>query len=197
MYNTNIALKTILTIIFVIVACFMQNYYLFWLVLFYILLLCIVDRNLISLVITFFIALLLLFVYFTAKIRLLVIGLTIIDLLVLYFTSFTKRDLWKIKYEVKYKSVSKRKELFRENFRNIIDSKNRERIKRFRYQNCDVEELVNKKNDSDTKDMYNYSRVRFYGYDTTITSLFAKWSMYDLFVLVVSCVVLLLIYKFW
>ena len=78
-----------------------------------------------------------------------------------------------------------------------IDSKNRERLKRFRYENCDTEKLINNKSDSDIKDIYNYSRVRFYGYDTTITSMFAKWSIYDLFILLVSCGVLLLIYKFW
>ena len=103
MFNTNIILKTIITIIFAVVAYFIDNYYLFWLLEFYLLLLTIVDKNMIGLVLNFFIALVLLFVYYNAKTRLLVIGLIILEFLVLYFTSFTKRDWWKIKYETAYK----------------------------------------------------------------------------------------------
>ena len=106
MFNTNIILKTIITIIFAVVAYFIDNYYLFWLLEFYLLLLTIVDKNMIGLVLNFFIALVLLFVYYNAKTRLLVIGLIILEFLVLYFTSFTKRDWWKIKYETAYKRES-------------------------------------------------------------------------------------------
>jgi len=195
MYNTNITLKTIITLLFVIVTPFIQNYYLFWLILFYLLLLCIVDRNMKSLVITFFIALILLFVYFTAKVRILTIGLTIIDLLVLYITSISKRDLWKLKYEFNYKSISKRKELFKDNFRKNIENKNKDKLTRYEYENIDAN--IVKKNESDLKDLYRYSRVRFYGYDTKTTSLFARWSIYDLFMFIVATVVLILIVIFW
>ena len=195
MYNTNIILKTILTLIFIVVSIFIQNYYLFWIILFYQLLLCIVDRNMKSLIILFFMALLLLFIYFTRKIRILTIGLVIINFLVLYITSFNKRNLWKLRYFVKYKSANKRKELFRDNFKSVIDARNKEKLKKYEYEN--VDELLVKKNDSDIKDMYNYSRVRFYGYDTTTTSLFESWSLYDLFILVVSAGVLFLIFMFW
>ena len=195
MFNTNIILKTIITIIFAVVAYFIDNYYLFWLLEFYLLLLTIVDKNMIGLVLNFFIALVLLFVYYNAKTRLLVIGLIILEFLVLYFTSFTKRDWWKIKYETAYKKLGKRKKLFMDNFKQYIETTNDERLKKYNYDLTD--ELVENKNKSDADDLYKYSKVRFYGYGNSVTSLFARWSIYDLIFGVVSGLVLLLIFIFW
>lgn len=195
MFNTNIILKTIITIIFAVVAYFIDNYYLFWLLEFYLLLLTIVDKNMIGLVLNFFIALVLLFVYYNAKTRLLVIGLIILEFLVLYFTSFTKRDWWKIKYETAYKKLGKRKKLFMDNFKQYIETTNDERLKKYNYELTD--ELVENKNKSDADDLYKYSKVRFYGYGNSVTSLFARWSIYDLIFGVVSGLVLLLIFIFW
>jgi hypothetical protein len=195
MYNTNVIIKTIFTLIFVVVAYFIDNYYLFWLLSFYLLLLTIVDKNIKSLVITFFIALLLLFVYYNAKTRFLIIGLTIADFLVLFITSFTKRDLWKLKYEESYKIIRKRKTLFMSNFKKYLENTNNERLKRYNYEeNAD---LIEAKLNSDADDLYKYSKVRFYGYGTRITSLFARWNLYDLIFSLASIGVLVLIFIFW
>ena len=149
----------------------------------------------IGLVLNFFIALVLLFVYYNAKTRLLVIGLIILEFLVLYFTSFTKRDWWKIKYETAYKKLGKRKKLFMDNFKQYIETTNDERLKKYNYELTD--ELVENKNKSDADDLYKYSKVRFYGYGNSVTSLLARWSIYDLIFGVVSGLVLLLIFIFW
>ena len=195
MYSTNIILKTIITILFIIVTILLQNYYLFWLLLFYLLLLTIVDKNIKSLVIIFFIALILLFIWFTAKIRMLSQGLIILDLLVLYITSITKRDIWKIKYEEGYKSINKRKKVFMDNFKPYL--KNNEKV-RFEKVNYDAgEDILDRKVKSDANDLYAYSKVRFYGYGKTVTSLYGRWTIYDLIFCVVSLGILALIVVCW
>jgi hypothetical protein len=195
MRNTNILLKTILTIIFIVVAICMSNYYLFWLLLFYLLLITIVDKNLISLALEFFLALILLFIYFTFKMRVLSSAIVVVDILVLFITSFTKRDLWKLKYEAAYKNIHKRKRIFMDNFKRYVDDSNEEKLKKYNYEITD--ELISNKNKSDADDLYKYSKVRFYGYGTTMTSMFAKFSVYDIIYLLVSILVLVLIFIFW
>jgi len=195
MYNTNIILKTIFTLIFIVVAFFIDNYYLFWLLEFYLILLTIVDINKKALLVDSALLLVLLFVYYNAKSRLIIIALSILALLVLFITSFTKRDLWKLKYEELYKNVGKRKKLFMDNFKGYLANTNNERLKRYNYDLRD--ELVDAKLNSDAEDLYKYSKVRFYGYGSTITSLFARWNLYDLIFSLVSIGVLVLMYIFW
>jgi hypothetical protein len=195
MYNTNIILKTIFTLIFIVVAFFIDNYYLFWLLEFYLILLTVVDINKKALLIDGALLLVLLFVYYNAKSRLIIIALAALAFLVLYITSFTKRDLWKLKYEESYKNIGKRKKLFMDNFKIYLSNTNNERLKRYDYNLND--ELLEAKLNSDAEDLYKYSKVRFYGYGNTITSLFARWNIYDLIYSIVSIGVLVLIYIFW
>ena len=195
MYSTNIILKTIITLILIVVTFFMSNYYLFWLLVFYLLLLTIVDKNLVSLVILFMITLILLFVWFSVKIRMLTQGLVIVDILVLYITSITKRDLWKIKYEEGYKSIYRRKKIFMNNFKPYLRKNEMARLDKYDY-NAD-EKVINNKINQDADDLYAYSKIRFYGYGSTVTSMYGKWSIYDLIFFLVSAFVFVLLFKFW
>ena len=195
MYSTNIILKTIITLILLVITFFMSNYYLFWLLVFYLLLLTIVDKNLVSLVILFFITLILLFVWFSFKIRILTQGLVIVDILVLYITSITKRDIWKIKYEEGYKSIYRRKKIFMKNFKPYLRKNEMAKIEKYDY-NAD-DKVIEKRINQDADDLYAYSKIRFFGYGSTVTSMYGKWSIYDLIFFLVSLFVFFLIYKFW
>ena len=195
MYNTNIILKTILTLVFMVVTFFLSNYYLFWLLIFYLLLLTIVDKNIKSLVLLFLATLVLLFVWFSFKIRLLTQGILIVDLLIIYISSIKKRDIWKIKYEEGYKSVGRRKKLFMDNFRVYLKNRDMEKLERYNYDSND--ELIEKKINQDANDLYKYSKVRFYGYGNTVTSMYGKWTIYDGIFFLVSVFVLSLMYIFW
>ncbi len=85
--------------------------------------------------------------------------------------------------------------MFRDNFKIYLANTNNERLKRYDYNLND--ELLEAKLNSDAEDLYKYSKVRFYGYGNTITSLFARWNIYDLIYSIVSIGVLVLIYIFW
>ncbi len=195
MYNTNIILKTIMTLIFIVVTFFLSNYYLFWLLIFYLLLLTIVDKNIKSLVLLFLVTLILLFVWFTFRIRLLSQGILIVDLLVLYLSSIKKRDIWKIKYEEGYKSVGRRKKLFMDNFKVYLKNRDMEKLEKYNYDTSD--ELIEKKINQDANDLYKYSKVRFYGYGNIVTSMYGKWTIYDGIFLLVSVFVLSIMYLYW
>ena len=197
MYSTNIILKTIVTFIFLVVACFLQNYYLFWLMIFYLLLLTLVDKNIKSLIVLFLGALILLFIWFSNKIMLLSRGVLILDLLILYLTSVTKRDLWKFKYETGYKSISKRKSLFMDNFKKYLTKRNKAKLDKTNYGNIMTDELFERKMKVEANDLYAYSKVRFYGYGNTVTSMYGKWTIYDLIFALVSTLVLVLICLLW
>ena len=197
MYSTNIILKTIFTVIFLAVACFLKNYYLFWLMIFYLLLLTLVDKNIKSLAVLFLGALILLFIWFSNKIMLLSRGILIVDILILYITSITKRDLWKIKYEEGYKSLARRKGLFMKNFKGYLKNREKKKLNKTDYGTIATDELFNKKLDVEANDLYAYSKVRFYGYGSAVTSMYGKWTIYDLIFSLVSILVLVLIYVLW
>lgn len=195
MYNTNIILKTIFTLIFIVVAFFLTNYYLFWLLLFYLLLLTIVDKNIKALAVVFLGALILLFVWFSYKIMLLTRGIVIVSFLILYITSITKRDLWKIKYQEGYKSIGRRKKLFMDNFKGYLRKRQKVKLAKYNYQ--DPDKLFDKKIDVEANDLYAYSKVRFFGYGNAVTSMYGKWTIYDLIYFLVSSGILTMIYFLW
>lgn len=197
MYSTNIILKTIVSFIFIVVACFLQNYYLFWLMIFYLLLLTLVDKNIKSLVVLFLGALILLFIWFNYKIMLLSRGILILDILILYITSVSKRDLWKIKYEEGYKAISRRKPLFMNNFRKYLEKRNKAKLDKTDYGTINTNELFERKMNVEANDLYAYSKVRFYGYGNTVTSMYGKWTIYDIIFAAVSILILVLIYLLW
>ena len=197
MYSTNIILKTIVAFIFLVVACFLQNYYLFWLMIFYLLLLTLVDKNVKSLVVLFLGALILLFVWFSYKIMLLSRGILIVDILILYISSVSKRDLWKIKYEEGYKAISRRKHLFMSNFKNYLTKRNKAKLAKTDYGDINTDELFEKKMAVEANDLYAYSKVRFYGYGNSVTSMYGKWTIYDIIFALISILVLALIYFLW
>jgi len=197
MYSTNIILKTIVTFIFLVVACVLENYYLFWLMIFYLLLLTLVDKNIKSLIVLFCGALILLFIWFSNKIMLLSRCILILDILILYITSVTKRDLWKIKYEEGYKSISRRKPIFMNNFKKYLTKRNKAKLDKTNYGNIITDELFERKMKVEANDLYNYSKIRFYGYGNTVTSMYGKWTIYDLIFTGVSILVLVLIFLLW
>jgi hypothetical protein len=165
------------------------------LLIFYLLLLTIVDKNIKSLVLLFLVTLILLFVWFTFRIRLLSQGILIVDLLVLYLSSIKKRDIWKIKYEEGYKSVGRRKKLFMDNFKVYLKNRDMEKLEKYNYDTSD--ELIEKKINQDANDLYKYSKVRFYGYGNIVTSMYGKWTIYDGIFLLVSVFVLSIMYLYW
>ena len=83
-----------------------------------------------------------------------------------------------------------------DNFKPYLANTNNARLKR--YSNYDLsDELIEKKLNQDAEDLYKYSKVRFYGYGNYITSMFARWTLYDIIFTLVSAGVLALICIFW
>ena len=194
MYKVNLSLRTIIYFIFSILVIFMDNYYLFWLLVFYTLLLSIVDRYYKSLLCDFAIVLILLFCYYTSKIKLIIKVLFLINFFVIYISSFSKIEMSNIKYRALYSdSVKSRKKLFFENNIDRIVNKNRVNFESIYKKDISLKE----KNNFDLNKLYVFSRTRFYGYSNKITNFSNTWKLYDTLFLIVSILVLLLIYLYW
>lgn len=194
MYKVNLSLRTIIYIIFSILVIFVDKYYLFWLLVFYTLLLSIVDRNYKSLLCNFAIVLILLFCYFTLKVKLIVKIIFLVNLFILYFSSFSKVEKSNIKYRALYgDSAKSRKKLFYEN--NVDKVVNNNRINYELIYKKDIS--LKDKNNCDLENLYAFSKTRFYGYSNKITNFSNTWKLYDTLFLIVSIFVLVLVYLYW
>lgn len=194
MYNVNIILRTIILIIFSIVIVFIDNYYLFWLLVFYTLLLSIVDKNLKSLLINFATVLILLFCTYTNIVKLILKILCITNFCILYYFSFTKKDKFDIYYRNMYRnSSSSRKRLFYDhNFSSVL------KYNQDKSSSIYGSVILNDKVESDLDSKYLYGKVRYYGYSNKFTELGNySWKWYDLLysLVAITVLILLLIYR--
>lgn len=185
MCNVNLFLKLLISFLFVVIIFFIDNYYLFWLVVFYLLLLSIVDRNIKSLVLLFFISCVLLFCLFTTKIRILIQVCLAFNFALLFISSTSKKDRENYRYKYLYSNKANRKSLFYDRYREKVynDLKGK-------YGSVS-DKLVKKELDK----LYLYAKIRFYGYDNSVTSSrVSSFTLYDLFFLLTSIIVIIIIY---
>lgn len=195
MCNTNLILRIITVCVFSLVILFLDNYYLFWLLLFYLLLLSIVDRNYKSLLINFAISLILLFCLYTSKIRVILKILFIVDFIVLFISSFSKRDRENMRYKAMYsESFKARKNLFYDKYYEKIFDYNKKKSSAIYSESVSLNNKVN----NDMDDYYLYGRTRFYSYSNKLTSFSNyDWTWYDTLFLVVFILILVLLFIFW
>ena len=194
MCNVNLILRTIIYVIFSILIIFIDNYYLFWLLVFYVLLMSIVDRNYKSLLLNFCTVLILLFCYFSSKIKLLIKITLLINFAVTYFCSFSKKEKDNLRYSYRYREgIKSRKALFFDNNKDRLFNENK------RLLDCVYKRdlSLDNKNVSDLNNLYIFSKTRFYGYSNKITNFRNKWNWYDTLFLIVAVFVLILIYIYW
>lgn len=191
MCKVNLFLRIFTTLILSVLIVFLDNYYLFWLLLFYMLFLSIVDRNYKSLLVNFAVVLILLFCYYSKKVRILLKILYIINLLLILFFSFTKRERKYFNY--RYNKKRRKKLFYEENLQKVIDENTSKAVPIY-----GENVLLNSKVNKDMDQLYLYGKVRFYGYGTKITNFAnCRWSIYDSMFALVVLVVLLLLFIYW
>ena len=174
MCNVNLILRTIIYVIFSILIIFIDNYYLFWLLVFYVLLMSIVDRNYNSLLLNFCTVLILLFCYFSSKIKLLIKITLLINFAVTYFCSFSKKEKDNLRYSYRYREgIKSRKALIIDNNKDRLFNENK------RLLDCVYKRdlSLDNKNVSDLNNLYIFSKTRFYGYSNKITNFRNKWNI--------------------
>jgi len=87
--------------------------------------------------------------------------------------------------------------LFMKNFKGYLKNREKKKLNKTDYGTIATDELFDKKLDVEANDLYAYSKVRFYGYGSAVTSMYGKWTIYDLIFSLVSILVLVLIYVLW
>ena len=185
MCSVNLFLKLLFCFLFGVIIFFIDNYYLFWLIVFYLLLLSIVDRNVKSLVLLFFVSCVLLFCLFTSKIRFLVQVCLFLNFVLLFVSATSKIDRENYRYKYLYNDKTKRKSLFYDSYREKVYNKLKEKYSSV------SDKMVEKELDK----LYLYARVRFYGYGNSVTSKsVSSFSFYDLIFLITSVFVIFIIY---
>ena len=189
MYRVNLFLRIIFTIVLFFITLFLNNYYLFWLLLFYMLFISLVDRNYKSLLINFAIVLILLFCFYTSKIRILLVFLFLINILYVFITSFHKYEIIYLRYLF---SKRFRKNFFYDNNINKIIDYNQGKVKAIY---GDVSN-IDKKVKADIDSLYLYGKVRFYEYGNKISS-FSSFGIYDFIFLFLFIVLLTLFCIYW
>ena len=195
MYSVNWKIRALITTILIVITFFINNYYLFWLLLFYLLLISIVDRNIKSLLLNFLIVLILLFCFYTSKIRMLLKLICIINILVLFFCSFTKKEKKFMKFKLLYKLRKKyRKKLFYKYNIDKIKSFNKEKALKTYAENVNIDNKVKR----DMNFLYLCSRIRFYGYSNKLGSYMErKIGIYDFIFLIVFIFFVILCVCLW
>lgn len=195
MYSVNWKIRALITTILIVITFFINNYYLFWLLLFYLLLISIVDRNIKSLLLNFLIVLILLFCFYTSKIRMLLKLICIINILVLFFCSFTKKEKKFMKFKLLYKLRKKyRKKLFYKYNIDKIKSFNKEKALKTYAENVNIDNKVKR----DMNFLYLCSRIRFYGYSNKLGNYMErKIGIYDFIFLIVFIFFVILCVCLW
>lgn len=195
MCNTNLILRIITVCVFSLIVLFLDNYYLFWLLLFYLLLLSIVDKNYKSLLINFAIALILLFCLYTSKIRVVLKLLFIVNFVLLFFTSFSKKDREYIRYRTTYSDgVKARKNLFYNKHYDKISDYNKKKCSKVYNNDISLKNKIN----TDMDEYYLQGKIRFFGYSNKITNTFySSWTLYDTLFLIVCLLMVVVLFMFW
>ena len=193
MCKTNIILKTIFTLAFILITIFTGDNTLFWPLLLYIVFLGLKDNNKKSFIISIIVMLLLIFIKNNFYVNILIILLLIGNILFIYITSFSKEEIDALKEYVGYYNIKNRKKIFYNKY--VGEVKNSLEKNTSDY---DIdEEHINNKTKRELDKLYLYGKVRFYGYNNQMTSILSKWKVNDLIFLLISLALLIFLRIIW
>ena len=193
MCKTNIILKTVFLLAFILITIFSGYRSLFWPLLIYLAFLTIRDRNIKAFILDLVILLILLFAKFTLITRIILTILMIINILIIYFTSYTKDELSVLKEHINYSDAKNRRITFYKKFENKVKESCEKKSVMYDANNSKLEAKAKRELDN----LYLYSKVRFNGYDNKMTSILTKWTMNDLLFLLVSLAILIFLRIIW
>ena len=193
MYRTNIILRTVIMLLYLVSILFIDERIMFFILLTYYVLLTLKDRNMKALLLDFAMLLVLLFILYTHKVEIILKIISLANLVLIYLTSFTDKELEDIKYNYSYTSVTNRKRLFFKTYKDKIVSDNEEKYKGYSY----TKDEFDTRTTDDLERLYLYGKIRFFGYSNKITNVLSKWGLYDLVFLIVSLVFLVLLRLNW
>ncbi len=193
MYRTNIILRTVIMLLYLVSILLIDERVMFFILLTYYVLLTLKDRNMKALLLDFAMLLVLLFILYTHKVEIILKIISFANLVLIYLTSFTDKEIEDLKYNYSYTSVTNRKRLFFKTYRDIIVSDNEEKYKGYSYTKNEFDTRTT----DDLERLYLYGKIRFFGYSNKITNVLSKWGLYDLVFLVVSLVFLVLLRLNW
>lgn len=186
MCNNNLFLKLIITFIFMVIVFFLDNYYLFWLLSFFVLFLSIIDKNYVGLLFVFLLVCILLFCTFTTKIMYIVKVITCFSFFTIFIMSTSKKDRENFKYKYLYQDERNRKKLFYDRYYDKVVNDLRKK-----YDGEIPKEVIQGELDK----LYLYGKLKFYGYSNKITSSrVSRFTVYDLLLSMVSLSILVLIF---
>ena len=97
MCKTNVILKSIFLLAFILITIFTGSYVLFWPLLLYLVLLALKDRNIKAIIIDIIILLILLLTKMSTVTRIIITALMITNIIIIYINSYTKSDIEVIK----------------------------------------------------------------------------------------------------
>lgn len=193
MYRTNIILRTVIMLLYLVSILLIDERVMFFILLTYYVLLTLKDRNMKALLLDFAMLLVLLFILYTHKVEIILKIISFANLVLIYLTSFTDKEIEDLKYNYSYTSVTNRKRLFFKTYRDRIVSDNEEKYKGYSYTKNEFDTRTT----DDLERLYLYGKIRFFGYSNKITNVLSKWGLYDLVFLVVSLVFLVLLRLNW
>ena len=193
MYRTNIILRTVVMLLYLVSILFIDERVMFFVLLTYYVLLTLKDRNMKALLLDFAILLVLLFILYSHKVEIILKILSIANIVLIYLTSFTDKEIEDLKYNYSYTSVANRKRLFFKTYKDRIVADNEEKYKGYSYTKNEFDTRTT----DDLERLYLYGKIRFFGYNNKITNVLSKWGIYDLVFLVVSIVFLVILRLNW
>lgn len=193
MYRTNIILRTVIMLLYLVSILFIDQRIMFFILLTYYVLLTLKDRNMKALLLDFAMLLVLLFILYTHKVEIILKIISIANLILIYLTSFTNKEIEDLKYNYSYTSVTNRKRLFFKTYKDRIVSDNEEKYKGYEYTKNEFDTRTT----DDLERLYLYGKIRFFGYNNKITNVLSKWGLYDLVFLIVSLVFLVILRLNW
>ena len=193
MYRTNIILRTVIMLLYLVSILFIDERISFFILLTYFVLLTLKDRNMKALLLDFAILLVLLFILYSHKVEIILKILSIANIVLIYLTSFTDKEIEDLKYNYSYTSVANRKRLFFKTYKDRIVADNEEKYKGYSYTKNEFDTRTT----DDLERLYLYGKIRFFGYNNKITNVLSKWGIYDLVFLVVSIVFLVILRLNW
>ena len=193
MYRTNIILRTVVMLLYLVSILFIDERVMFFVLLTYYVLLTLKDRNMKALLLDFAILLVLLFILYTHKVEIILKILSLANIILIYLTSFTDKEIEDLKYNYSYTSVANRKRLFFKTYKNRVVSNNEEKYKGYSYTKNEFDTRTT----DDLERLYLYAKIRFFGYNNKITNVLSKWGIYDLVFLLVSLSFLVVLRLNW
>ena len=193
MYRTNIILRTVIMLLYLVSILFIDERISFFILLTYFVLLTLKDRNMKALLLDFAMLLVLLFILYTHKVEIILKIISLANIVLIYLTSFTNKEIEDLKYNYSYTSVANRKRLFFKTYKDRIVADNEEKYKGYSYTKNEFDTRTT----DDLERLYLYGKIRFFGYSNKITNVLSKWGFYDLVFLVVSLACLVALRLNW